>query len=217
MRKVLLIASIVAALSSGHAIAQTFNEQKQTGAVAVAPDGVTYGAGAIGVSSPGQPVIVQTPAAPAYTFDAGTFVASLVNWIWLVFGGAIVTGATALFIRGMKLLGIKTSAEQNSRLEEAIRNGLNLAVARIGQVAPGKMPIEIRDKVIADAVAYVQRHQADTIRALGLNPDGGEVAEALRAKAESVILDLNQPTHPSLTPLPASDPNAVSPLTSKGA
>lgn len=171
---------------------------------AVAPAG-TPGAVAIGVTTPGTPVIVQPQAIQPYSFDAGTAVASFVNWLWLAFGGTVVTFLALVAQRFMKLLGVQTSQAMNDRLMEAIRNGMNDASAKFQTDVSGKFPVEVKNKIIAQGIEYAKAHQADTIKALGLDPKTGEVTEALRAKAETVIIDPMQATNPGLVANPNDD------------
>lgn len=195
MKKLLLILALV--MAPVLATAQTFAET-QTSQVQV-PGGQPAVA-AIGVTGPGTPVVVQPQAPVPYDFSAGTALASLVNWIWVAFGGVVTGFAVKGVLAVMKWLGVQSTQQMNDRLVEAVSNGLNDAASKVQADLNGKFSIEVKNKVIADAIEYAKAHQADTIKALGLDPNSGEVTAALKAKAESIIVDPSIATNPALVP-----------------
>jgi hypothetical protein len=171
----------------------------------VAPSPSAMAPVAVGATAPGSPVIVSSQAAQPYSFDAGTVMASFVNWLWVAFGGTIVTALALIAQKVLRWLGVQTNQAMNDRLMEAIRNGMNDAAAKAQTDLTGKFPIEVKNQIIAQGIEYAKAHQAATITALGLDPKTGEATEALRAKAETVIIDPMQPTNPGLVANPADD------------
>jgi len=202
MKKLLLIASLALSVLSAPVSAQTFNEAgKGDKQVTIVPNG-TPAVAVIGVTAPGTPVIVQPQAVQPYSFDAGTAMASFVNWLWVAFGGTIVTALALIAQKVLRWLGVQTNQAMNDRLMEAIRNGMNDAAAKAQTDLTGKFPIAVKNQIIAQGIEYAKAHQAQTITALGLDPKTGEATEALRAKAETVIIDPLQPTNPGLVANP---------------
>ncbi len=62
------------------------------------------------------------------------------------------------------------------------------------------MDISVQNQVIQDAVAYTQTHAAETIKALGLDPESGQAVQAIRARIATAIVDPSTPTNPVITP-----------------
>jgi hypothetical protein len=164
------------------------------------------GGGGAGIVAPvagpvSQPVVIAQAAQPAvYSFSAGNVLASFVNWLWLAFGGTIVSVVMIGVRKWMALMGVQVNQQMNDRIEDRLRNGLNAAAAQAQVGLDGKFTVAVKNQVVAQAVEYARTHSADDLSALGLDPKSGEVTAALRAKAESVIVDPSQPTNPALAP-----------------
>lgn len=158
---------------------------------------------AIGVTGVGTPVIVQ--AAPDYTFKAGDVVASILNWVWVAFGGTFATLGTALLVRGLNYIGVQTTQQQRDKLQDMVTNGLNKAAAA-GQVAAQgrEWDVKIKNQVVADTIEYVKAHGPDTLKSLGLDPASPEnvakINDAIKARIETAIVDDNTPTNPNVGP-----------------
>lgn len=146
-----------------------------------------------------QPVVIaQAPQPADYSFSAGSVLASFVNWLWLAFGGTLVSIGMIGVRKWMSLMGVEMNQKMNDRIEERLRNGLNAAAAQAQVGLDGKFNVAVKNQVVAQAVEYARTHSADDLVALGLDPKSGEVTAALRAKAESVIVDPDKPTNPAL-------------------
>lgn len=160
---------------------------------------------AVGVTAPGTPVVVATTEKPDYTFSGGDWIGSAINWFVLAFGGVITLLITAGLVKFLNWMGVKTNQDMNDRLKELIQNGLNKASAKAQTDLSGKFPVTTKNAIIGEAITYAQEHGADIFAKLGLDPKSGEVVEALRAKAETVIADPNTATNPGLVsnPVPA--------------
>jgi hypothetical protein len=156
----------------------------------------------VGVTAPGTPVVVATTAQPDYSFSAGNLLGSFINWVWLGFGGLITSVVVLGLLKLAAMLGVQTTQQMNDRLKEAVQNGLNDAASKAQVSVDGKFNVQVKNKVVAQAIEYVKVHQADTIKALGLDPNGGEVVSALRAKAETIIADPALATNPALVTNP---------------
>lgn len=161
---------------------------------------------AVGVSTPGAPVVVATTDKPDYTVSGGSIIVSVIDWLHLAFKGLIVLVVVAGITKGLSLMGVQTNQQMNDRLVEMATNGVNEAASRAKANLDGKFPIEVKNKIVQEAIEYTKAHGADTIKALGLDPEKGEVSAALRAKIETIIVDPKIPTNPGLVAnAPAAD------------
>ena len=61
-----------------------------------------------------------------------------------------------------------------------------------------------QDAIVAQAVAYTQEHGAETIKALGLDPQSGAAVEAIKAHIETAIADPMVPTPKVLDAVPGA-------------
>lgn len=154
----------------------------------------------IGASKIEQPVVVAATTPPDYTFSAGSVIASIVNWLWVVFGGTIVSVIMIGVQKWLKLMGVQVNQQMNDRIEERLRNGLNQAAATAQVGLDGKFTVAVKNQVVAQAIEYAKAHSAEDLATLGLDPKSGEVTAALQAKAESIIVDPLKATNPALVP-----------------
>ena len=206
--KRLAILAIVALSLATPAIAQQANPPAVVGAGTPASPGP-----AIGVTPLGNPVIVTTPS-PAENFNFSNVLASVWNWFWVAFGGVITTAASLWLVKLMKNLGIDTTKQQNELIDDMVKNALNDAAARAGVAATSlNLSVPVKNQIVQQAVEYVQQHGAETIKALGLDPQSGEAVSAIKAKMESVLVDPAKPTNAALQPgltkdVPQVPPNA---------
>ena len=153
----------------------------------------------VGVTPPGTPVLV-TPKTD-YTFETGDFVASLVNWLYVAFGGLVVTIITTLGMKALTWFGVQTTDQMRTQLQEVVTNGLNAAAGKAQAAAKGAdWNVAIKNQVVADTIAYTQSHADETIKALGLDPKSGKAVEAIKARIETAIVDDAQPTNPNVQP-----------------
>lgn len=147
---------------------------------------------------------VSTPSAPApLTYDAtgtvvsgGSIASQIIEWVVASFGTAIAALLTALVYRLLGYAGIQVSQAQRDQLQAIVVNGINTAAtkAEAGLQANQAMSIDVKNRVIAEAVSYVQTHGADTIKALGLDPQSGQAVEAIRARIATALADPRAPT-----------------------
>ena len=148
-------------------------------------------------------ITTTAPVSSNTTISVGTLAGQVLTWAATAFGSLLATVFAAWGVRMFKLAGVKMTDAMRDRLQEIILNGLNAAAKQETQTLAGKDQITIKNAVVAHAVAYTQDHGADTIKALGLDPQSGEAVEAIKARIETAIAD---PTIPTPTVL---DPPAV--------
>lgn len=175
MRKIIAVAALAASLAFvGIACAQ------QPAPSSFPP---TAGVEAIG-AQPAPPVIVST----------GTIGGQVLTWAAAAFGSLAASVFTAWGVRFFKLAGIQMTDAMRDRLQEIIVNGLNAAAKQASTDLAGKGQVEVKNAVVAQAVAYTQAHGADTIKALGLDPQSGAAVEAIKARIETAVADPSVPT-----------------------
>lgn len=202
MKRIIAGAAIAAALFVAPASAQNMNAPS-AGAPPPPARVLTIPATpgpAIGVGQVGQPTYVV----PAPTVSVGTLAGEVLAWVIAAFGSVLATVFTAWGVRLFKLAGVQIGDAARARLQEIILNGLNAGAKEAEKNLAGKDPVTIKNAVVAQAVAYAQAHGADTIKALGLDPQSGEAVEAIKARIQTAIADPAVPTPAVLDPTPAA-------------
>jgi hypothetical protein len=106
----------------------------------------------------------------------------------------------------LKNAGIQGTELLSDKLDRILLNGINSGAAVVTTNMAGKGQIEIKNAVVAEAVAYTQAHGADTIKQLGLDPNSGAAVEAIKARIETAIADPKVPTPAVLDPTKAAPP-----------
>jgi len=162
------------------------------------PAGMTVGGAAV-------PATAQTPP---MVVDTGSIAGQALTWVVTVFGGAIASALTALLLKLLQKAGLETTEAQRDKLQGIIVNGLNLGAAQAQKELAGKGAVEIKNQAVAFAIDYVKAHGADTLKALGADPNSPQFQQAVRARIETAIADDATPTHPVLDPpaVPAKAP-----------
>lgn len=150
-----------------------------------------------------SPVTVSSGPGGETTVSVGTIAGQVLNWILITF--SVPIGGYAVFIinRVFANLKIPMTDAARAKLKEIVVNGLNLAAPAIQAQLAGQGNIAIKNATVAQAVVYAQKHGADTIKTLGLDPTSPEAVEALKAWAETAIADPSVPTPAILDPAPA--------------
>lgn len=132
------------------------------------------------------------------TISVGTLAGQVLQWLAAAFGVPIGGLLAAWLYRLFKLAGVQVADGLRTKLQEIIVNGLNAGAKGASEQLQGKAKIDIKNKVVAQAVAYTQVHGAETIKALGLDPQSGATVEAIKARIETAINDPAAPTPPIL-------------------
>lgn len=164
-------------------------------------------------------VVQDVPMTTTTIVQGGTFVSELIEWLKLAFGGAVAAALVALSLKVLNYMGVKTTDVMKGQLQAIIVNGINASAAKaekqVGDLtAQGKFSIDVKNQVIADAMAYTQIHGGEIIKALGLDPKSGEAVSAINARIQSAITDPMTPTNPALK---ADDPKAPVVVVAAGA
>lgn len=145
-------------------------------------------------------ITTTAPVSSTTTISVGTLAGQLLAWVVTAFSVPIGSIAVWIMVRVLKNLGITATDAMRARLQEMVVNALNISAPAVQQQLAGKGQIEVKSAVVQDAVAYVQAHGADTIKALGLDPKSGEAVEAIKARIETAIADPATPTPAVLDP-----------------
>lgn len=145
-------------------------------------------------------ITTTAPVSSNTTISVGTLAGQVLTWAATAFGSLLATVFAAWGVRLFKLAGVQMTDAMRDRLQEIILNGLNAAAKQETQNLAGKGQVEIKNAVVAQAVAYTQDHGAETIKALGLDPKSGEAVEAIKARIETAIADPTVPTPTVLDP-----------------
>jgi len=157
----------------------------------------------------GQTVLPQTPStqitttAPVSsdtTISIGTIASEILTWFAVAFVPTLGGILALWWARLMKLSGIQVTDAMKSQLQGIIVNGLNSAAASNAERLRGKDSITVKNAIVADAIKYAQTHGAETIKALGLDPQSGEAVQAIKARIETAITDPATPTPAVITP-----------------
>lgn len=181
-----VIACVVVALSLGiiaapHARAAFGQTIVVAQAALPAPDARTL--------QPAPQYVVPIPASDPKIVSGGTIVGEIIQWMVMVFGPILAGLVVAAFVKLLRLLGVQVDDARRARLEEIVSNGLANAADEARTSLDGKLPVEIKNKVVADTVEYAQRHGAETLKALGVDPSDPKAVEAIRARATKILAD----------------------------
>lgn len=149
-------------------------------------------------------LLCTTPAwaqAPAdTTLSIGTIAGQVLTWIAAAFSVPIGTVLTVWLYRLMVFAGVQVTEAMRAQLQTVVVNGLNAAAANVTDRLKGANPIVLKNAIVKDAIEYTQTHGAETIKALGLDPQSGAAVEAIKARIETAIVDPTVPTPPVITP-----------------
>lgn len=140
----------------------------------------------------------------AVTIDIGQMVNQIIIWAATAFGTVIGGAIMAVIVRVFKLVGLKITDELRTKLQQIIVNGINVGAAEIADRLKDRGQIEVKNAIVARAVEYTKEHGQETIKRLGLDPNGGAVVEAIKARIETAIADPTTPTPAAITPVPVS-------------
>lgn len=147
-------------------------------------------------------ITTTAPVTSETTISVGTLAGQVLTWIAAVFSVPLGTLAAAWLYRLFALAGVQTTEVMRQRLQEMIVNGLNVGARKAENELRGRGQIEIKNKAVAETVQYVQKHGADTLKYLGVDPASNKAVEAIKARIETAIADAATPTPAVLTPPP---------------
>lgn len=111
-------------------------------------------------------------------------ISPLINQVLIPFAVALGSVLAAwIAAKVAALLGIKREDALAAKLEEAMKNGLALAQARLEErLGAGPINIETKHQLVATAATYARDHVPGTLKALGVTPSA--LQEKLEARLE---------------------------------
>lgn len=147
-------------------------------------------------------VTTEAPVTATTTVKGGNLAAEVIQWIQVALVPTIGAVVLAVLYRVFGYFGIQTTEMQRAQLQGIIVNGLNSAAAKaqVSLRASDKLDYTSKSAIVNDAIAYAQAHGAETIKALGLDPESGDAVSAIRARIETALNDPATPTPPVITP-----------------
>jgi hypothetical protein len=155
-------------------------------------------------TAPAAPVVVA-PAATNVQADTKISVGSAMSDIFYaamtLFGSTIGAALTAVLLKLLGGIGDNMTVQRKEQLQKLVERGLMLAAAGAKKTLDGKLTVDVKNQVVADAVRYAQSHGADLLKKLGEKPDAAHTVEALEARAETALADPAVPIE--VAPAPA--------------
>jgi hypothetical protein len=149
-------------------------------------------------------VTTTGPVNSTTSISVGTLAGQVLTWIAAVFSVPVGTLITAWLYRLFAKAGIDITDAMRARLQEMIVNGLNVGAKTAAADLRNKGNVEIKNATIRSTVAYVQEHGAAELKAIGVDPNSNIAVDAIKARIETAINDVNQPTPKVLTELPVT-------------
>ena len=135
------------------------------------------------------PIIITQPADTSISF--GTLGAQLLGWVSAVFVPVLGAFLTKWAMAMAKKAGIDASQALSDKLDGIIENGLHSGATAAQKDLTGKLNVDVKNQVIAQAVTYAQDHGAETIKSLsGCDPNDPKAIEALQARAAKVLSNI---------------------------
>lgn len=155
---------------------------------------------------PPAPVATQntiTTTAPVTSetkISVGTLAGEVLMWLAAAFSAPVGIVLTAWLVRMFKLAGVQVTQQMSDQLDRTLVNGLNDAAAKAAVLSKDRGTITTNNQIVQAAVEYAQNHRAETIQALGLDPQSGAAVQALKARIATLVVDPTVPTPAVLDP-----------------
>jgi hypothetical protein len=149
------------------------------------------------------------PAEPTASFSIGTWIADLLGALVAVFGTAIGTFVTKWVMAVAKKAGIDATQAMSDRLDQIITNGLHSGAAQLGHDITGKLNVQVKNQVIADAVTYAQTQASDMIKGSVSDP---KTVQALQARAAKVLSEIGPDAVTAPVAVMVAAPAAAAPV-----
>ena len=140
-------------------------------------------------------VTTTGPVTSDTTISVGTLAGQVLTWIAAMFGVPIGTLLTAWLYRLFAKAGVDMTDAMRARLQQMVVNGINIGANKASSDLAGKGQIAIKNAAVAHAVTYVQAHGAEELKAIGIDPNSNIAVDAIKARIETAITDVNTPTN----------------------
>ena len=153
---------------------------------------------------------VPAPLDAATSVSIGSWLSDLLQGLVGIFGSVISVFLTKWVMAVAKKAGVDATQAMSDKLDAIITRGLHDAALRAGQDLTGKLNVQIRNQVVAQAVTYAQAHGAETVKDLvGVNINDPKVVQALQARAATALSAIG-PDAPKPAPAVAQPDPAAS-------
>lgn len=143
---------------------------------------------AVNLPAPATGAVVTVRGDTA-TISGGTLAGQILVWAALLIGAPLAGLIAAWIVKLLQKLGVDISDSNRKRLQEFVENGIALGAKRASADLSGKLNVDVKNRVAADALIYVQDHGADTIKALGFDPQDKKAVEAMQARIAKALDD----------------------------
>lgn len=147
------------------------------------------------VDPQGNVAIIQAPPVPpvepSTSFSIGTWIADLLGGLVAIFGSVIATFVTKWVMAIAKKAGVEATQAMSDKLDAIITNGLHSGAVELGHDLTGKLNVQVKSQVIAQAVTYAQDHGAETIKGIsGCDINDPKIVDALQARAAKLLSNI---------------------------
>lgn len=151
-------------------------------------------------ASPPHTAPTVTVAMPKETVAFGDYAGAILQWMLPILLPIISGILLDLYVKLRAKLGLSTSDAQRQTFQEIVSNGVALGAHDARASLAGKLNFEVKDQIMATAVAYTKAHGADTIKVLGLDPASPEAEEAIRARVAKLLSEADIAATPAIAP-----------------
>lgn len=126
--------------------------------------------------TPSPPVASVTPTATTFSVDVSTIVTGIFGLL-----GAIVTAFVPFIAaRIMGALKVNQDSALGQVVESALRNGLNLGLAKAQAATKNWNTVTTHNEIVADGLDYVNKHAAEEAKKLGITQ--ASIVEKLQSR-----------------------------------
>lgn len=156
--------------------------------------------------TPTTTVQTSAPVTATTTVSGGDLAAQVIEWLKVAFGTVLAGMGTLAIVAIRSYFGVLTTDAQKAALQALTVNAVNAAASK-AEDALRKNPnldINVKSAVVQDAVAYVQAHGAETIKALGLDPNSGDAIDAIKARVATAMHSKETPTITATAVIPSA-------------
>ena len=148
---------------------------------------------------------IPAPLDAATSVSIGSWLSDLLQGLVGIFGSVISVFLTKWVMAVAKKAGVDATQAMSDKLDAIITRGLHDAALRAGQDLTGKLNVQIKNQVVAQAVTYAQAHAAETVKDLvGVDINDPKVVQALQARAATALSAIGPDAVLAPKPTPAS-------------
>ena len=156
---------------------------------------------------------VPAPLDAATSVSIGSWLSDLLQGLVGIFGSVISVFLTKWVMAVAKKAGIDATQAMSDKLDAIITRGLHDAALNLGHDLTGKLNVQIKNQVVAQAVTYAQAHGAETVKDLvGVDINDPKVVQALQARAATALNAIGPDAVLAPKPAPAASVYPINPV-----